>query len=275
MPLRLKRNSESDKEMTFWDHFDALRWHLIRSIIVICVIAIAAFVRIDLIFDGILLAPKNPSFITFRWMCRLSELTGISDICVQNFDFRIINTSMAGQFMAHIWTSLIAGLVVGFPYLMWELWRFIKPALYEKERRSARGFVAITSFLFLTGIAFGYFILTPVSVNFLGTYMVSDQVSNFISLQSYLSMVTITTLITGVVFELPVVVYFLSRIGILTPRFMRKYRKHAIVLVFIVAAIITPSTDMVTQTLVALPLLLLYEVSIFVASVQEKKGKTV
>ena len=271
MPLRLNRNRESEKEMTFWDHFEALRWHLIRSLLVIGVFAVAAFIRNDLIFDGVLLAPKNPTFITFQWMCRLGELTGIPDICVQDFDFKIINTSMSGQFMAHIWISLITGLIIGFPYLMWELWRFIRPALYEKERRSARGFVAITSFLFLTGIAFGYFILTPVSVNFLGTYMVSDQVSNYINLQSYVSMVTVTTLITGVVFELPVVVFFLSKIGLLTPGFMRKYRKHAIVLVFIAAAIITPSTDMVTQTLVALPLLLLYEVSIFVSAVQAKK----
>jgi sec-independent protein translocase protein TatC len=271
MPLRLNRNQEPAKEMTFFDHFEALRWHLVRSIIVILLFAIAAFIRKDLIFDEILLAPKNPSFITFQWLCQLGELTGIPDICVQDFNFKIINTEMTGQFMAHIWISLIAGLILGSPYLIWEIWRFIKPALYDKEKRSARGFVAITTFLFLTGIAFGYFILTPVSVNFLGTYMISNQVDNYINLQSYVSIVTVTTLITGVVFELPVVVYFLSRIGILTPQFMRKYRRHAIVLVFIAAAIITPSTDMVTQMLVALPLLLLYEISIWVSAVQFKQ----
>ena len=183
-----------------------------------------------------------------------------------------------GQLAVAVWVSgtaaialyapvlLLAGLVTGFPYVVWELWRFIKPALHEKERRYANGIVFYTSFLFITGVLFGYYIITPMTVNFLGNYQVSTEVQNMISLDSFISTVTTMTLITGIVFELPIVVYFLSKVGILSPKFMRDYRKHAIVVILILSAVITPTSDATTLIMVAIPLYILYEVSIFVSA---------
>ncbi len=253
--------------MSFLGHLEALRWHLVRSVMVIMVLAVVLFCFKEFLFDGILLAPKRPDFFTYRAMCWMTHKFHLGDdLCITKIDFTLISTDISAQFTTHMWVAFVGGLVVAFPYVVWELWRFIKPALHEKEQRYAKGIVFYTSFLFITGVLFGYYIITPMSVNFLGTYQVSEQVKNTITLDSFISIVTTMTLITGIVFELPIVVYFLTKIGILTPKFMRTYRRHAIVLILLAAAIITPTSDATTLTLVFIPLYILYEISIFVSA---------
>ena len=253
--------------MSFLGHLEALRWHLVRSVGVVMVLAVTLFWFKEFLFDTVLLAPKNPDFITYRALCFLAHKLHLSDdLCVHEINFILISTNISAQFTTHMWAAFIGGVVVGFPYVVFELWRFIKPALHENEQRYAKGIVFYTSFLFLTGVLFGYYVITPMSVNFLGTYQVSEAVKNNITLDSFISIVTTMTVITGVVFEMPIVVYFLSKIGILTPKFMRTYRKHAIVAILILAAIITPTSDVTTLTLVFIPLYFLYEVSIFVSA---------
>lgn len=255
----------SSSEMNFLDHLEALRWHVVRSAIAIVVLAIVAFMNKELIFDGIILAPKNTDFLTYRVLCSLSQKYGL-DMCMDKVDFQVVSLNISGQFTTHMWIAFVAGFVVGFPYLIWELWRFIKPALSEREIKYSRGIVFFTSLLFMTGLSFGYFIITPLSINFLGNYKVSSEVANAISLDSYINTVTVLSMSTGIVFELPMVVYFLSKLGVLTPDFMRKYRKHSMVVNLIIAALITPSPDITSQLLVAVPLFFLYEISIYVSA---------
>lgn len=272
--MPLNDRNKSNGEMSFLDHLEALRWHLMRAAIAIVVLALAWFFMKELLFDGILLAPKNPNFPTYRILCHLSEQLGMGeDLCVKVIPFSLIATDISSQFTTHMWLSFVAGLVTGFPYIVWELWRFVKPALHQKERRYARGIVFYTSFLFLTGIAFGYYIITPMTVNFLGSYQVSAEVQNMISLDSFISTVSTMTLITGIVFELPIVVYFLTKIGMLTPGFMREYRRHAVVVILILAAVITPTSDATTLLMVAIPLYILYEISIFVSAYVNRNKK--
>jgi sec-independent protein translocase protein TatC len=256
----------SQGEMPFLSHLEALRWHLVRSVAVVMTLALVLFFFKEFLFDGVLLAPKDPHFLTYRLLCKLGTKLNMDDLCVQTIPFTLISTDISAQFTTHMWVAFIAGLVVGFPYVVWEVWRFIKPALHAKERRYARGIVFYTSFLFLTGVLFGYYVITPMTVNFLGSYQVSEQVHNTITLDSFISTVTTMTLITGIVFELPIVVYFMTQIGFLTPTFMRTYRRHAVVVILIVAAVITPTSDATTLIMVALPLYVLYEISIFVSA---------
>lgn len=259
--------------MSFLGHLEALRWHLVRAVSVVMVLAITFFFFKEFLFDGILLAPKNPSFPTYRVLCWISESLNMGDdLCITEIPFILISTNLSAQFTTHMWVAFISGVVVGFPYVVWELWRFVKPALHKKEQQYAKGIVFYTSFLFITGILFGYYVITPMTVNFLGSYQVSVEVKNTISLDSFISTVTTMTLISGLIFELPILVYFLTKIGILTPTFMRTYRRHAVVLILIIAAIITPTSDATTLILVALPLYILYEISIFV-SAYVLKGK--
>lgn len=177
---------------------------------------------------------------------------------------------MAGQFSAHIWTSIWAGVILAFPYIIYELWRFISPGLYENERSVARGFIIIASLLFFMGVAFGYYLIAPLSVNFLGTYTVSKEVANQIDLSSYIAVVRSSVISCGLVFELPIIIYFLAKLGLITPEFMRKYRRHAVILVLLLAAIITPP-DVASQIIVAIPIMILYEVSIFISAYVIKK----
>jgi len=260
-----KKRGEGEGEMTFLQHLEELRWHLIRAFIAVVAGAIVAFVFKDIIFDHIILAPNNPDFITNRLLCKLSEIVDVPALCINQNPIELISIKMAGQFTTHINISLVAGLIIAFPYVFWEFWSFFKPALYEKEARYARGAVFSASLLFLLGILFGFFVITPLSINFLGSYRVSELVHNQINIASYIGSVTSVALAAGVTFELPIVAYFLTRIGVITPEFMRKYRKHSIVVILILAAIITPP-DVFSQILVSLPLLLLYEVSIFIAA---------
>jgi len=259
------KNSNPDGEMTFLQHLEELRWHIIRSLVAIVIGAIVAFMFKDIIFDHIILAPNNPDFITNRLLCRLADMVNVPLLCINQNPVELISIKLTGQFTTHITISLVAGLILAFPYVFREFWSFFRPALYEKERKYARGAVTMASLLFLAGIIFGYFIIAPISINFLGTYRVSDLVTNQINITSYIGSVTSVALASGITFELPIVVFFLARIGVLTPEFMRKYRRHAIVVVLVVAAVITPP-DVFSLILVSIPLLILYEVSIFLAA---------
>jgi sec-independent protein translocase protein TatC len=271
--MALFGNSNSEKkDMSFLDHIEVLRWHLVRSAIVVVILAVVLFCYNNIVFDMIIFGPKQPDFISYRVLCKLGHLLHVGDaMCIGQAHYELINLELAGQFTTHIWISLVGGIVLAVPYLVWELWRFIKPALKLKEKTAARGFVFYASFLFITGILFSYFVIVPMAVSFLGSYQMSTLVENRISMDSYISLVTTLTLAMGLVFELPIVVYFLTKIGLLGPTFMKKYRKHAIVVILIVAAFITPSPDITSQLLVAFPLFALYEVSIIVAKRAERQ----
>jgi len=251
-------------EMSFLEHLEVMRWHLLRAFAAIIVMALVAFVFKEIVFDKIILAPKEPPFPTNRWLCQLGELLGLKRICINQDPFDLQTVRMAEQFSMHIIVSLVAGIVVAFPYIFWEFWRFIVPALYEKEKRTASGAVFYTSLLFLLGVGFGYFIIAPLSVNFLGNYKVSESVISAPTLRSYVQTVTSVVLAAGIVFQLPILVYFLSRIGLVTPGFLKKYRRHSLVLIVTLSAIITPP-DIFSQVLVALPLMILYEIGISIS----------
>lgn len=252
------------KEMTFLEHLEELRWHIIRSLLGIIIFAILSFIFYSIIFDKILFAPRNPWFFTNRLLCEFGEQLGISALCINNKPLELININMAGQFSTHITVSCIAGIIIAFPYVFWEFWRFIEPALNVNEKKYSRGAVFFSSALFLLGILFGYFIISPLSVEFLGTYNVSSDVSNQINLGSYISLVTSVVLASGAIFELPVLMFFLSKTGIVTPDILKKHRRHAFILVLALSAIITPP-DIFSQVLVALPLTVLYEVGIAIS----------
>lgn len=257
-------------EMSFLQHLEELRWHIIKSIVAIIVLAIVAFIFKDFIFDGILIAPKSPDFITNRAFAAFAEQMNTPSLRINDKPFELISISMSGQFSTHIWISIISGLILAFPYIVFEFWRFLSPALYEKERKNAKYAVFAISALFFTGVLFGYYLIVPLSIHFLGSYQISEAVKNTINLTSYFSTIASVTLASGLVFELPVVIFFLSKIGIVSPQFLRKYRKHAIVIILILAAIITPP-DIFSQILVTIPLVILYEVSIFISQAIYKK----
>ncbi len=271
MPPR-EDDQTQELEMTFWEHLEALRWHLVRSIVVVVVLGVAAFLNKEIIFNYIILAPKSSDFITNRLLCELgrwaaAHLSFISPeaLCVENFNLTLINIKMAGQFLTHLYISVFAGIIVAVPYILWEVWRFIKPALYKHEQQHASGAVFWSSFLFLVGVLFSYFLIVPLAIMFLGTYNVSASVENQIALNSYISTVVSLTFAVGLVFELPIFVFFLTKVGVITPAFMRRSRKAMIVVVLIVSAIITPA-DVFSQILVAIPLLGLYEISIIIST---------
>jgi len=265
-----------EKEMSFFDHIDALRGHLFRSALAIIVFAVTAFVNKHILFDVIIFGPTHIDFWTYRMFCKLSLLiAGNEDYCIKDMGFTLKNITMSGQFTQHIFVAFIAGIVLAFPYIIFEVWRFIKPALNSNEKKYAKGIVFFVSILFFIGVLFGYFLLSPLSINFLGSYRVSDAVSNEVNIESYISFISTLTLATGLVFELPMLVYFLSKIGIIGSQWMKKNRKYAIVIILLVAGILTPSPDMASQIMMFIPLYSLYEISIFVAkSVERGKAKS-
>lgn len=265
-----KKGTNLESEMSFFDHLDALRMHLIRSAIAIIVITGFVFAYYDWIFDTIIMGPSKPNFWTYRTMCDLGNSIG-RNFCFSEFKINLINTEMAGQFTLQINSSLMIGLTLGVPYLLWEVWRFIKPALHEKERKAASGFVIYTSILFFIGVLFGYYVITPMSLHFLATYTVSTRIQNLFDIDSYISSVATLTIASGLVFELPILIYVLATLGIMTPKFMRESRRYAIVIILIIAAVVTPTPDMLTMTIVSIPLFLLYEASIFVAAAVERR----
>jgi sec-independent protein translocase protein TatC len=267
-----EKGKNLEAEMSFFDHLDVLRKHLIRSSIAILAFTTVAFIYYDFIFDKIIMGPKNPQFWTYRMMCALGERFDLGpDFCITKIPFNIINTEMAGQFTLQMNSSLMIGVVLGFPYLLFEIWRFVKPALHERERKSASGFTFYATLLFLIGILFGYYIIAPLSISFLAGYTVSSIINNQITIDSYLSTVATLTLGSGIIFELPIVIFILSKLGIMTPKFMRSSRRYATVIILIIAAIVTPTPDLLTMLTVSFPLFLLYEVSIYISARVEKK----
>ena len=260
-----KNNSQQkEKVMSFWDHLEELRGHIFRSLLAVVILAIFAFLNRHIIFDTIILAPSSSNFITFRMLCKFGHWLSIDSLCIPNMHLKIISLKMSAQFLTHIYISAVAGFILAFPYVLWEIWRFVQPAMHTNERKYSRGGLLISTLLFLTGIIFSYFTIVPLMVNFLGNYSVSQDVMNQISLSSYISSVVSVTFAVGIVFELPILVYFLTKIGIVTPDFLTKNRKYMIVILLIVSAIITPP-DMFSQVLVFVPLWALYELSILVS----------
>ncbi|HWK56638.1 MAG TPA: twin-arginine translocase subunit TatC [Parapedobacter sp.] len=260
-----------EAEMSFFDHLEVLRWHLIRSAIAVIVFMVVAFSFYDFIFDDVIMGPKDANFWTYRVMCRIADWLNTPDFCVTEVPGTIINTQMAGQFILQINSSLIIAVMLGFPYLLYEVWLFIKPALTDIERKSASGFVFYASLLFVLGVLFGYFVVVPLAMNFLANYSISGDIANTITVQNYLSFVATLTLGCGIIFELPIVIFILSKLGIMTPQFMRKSRQYAVVVILIIAAIITPTPDIITMLTVSFPMFILYELSIVVASRVHKK----
>jgi len=257
---------EEKKEMTFWEHLDELRGTLWRILIAILITAIVAFIFKDVLFDDIILAPKSKNFITYRLFCQLGNWLSLPSLCIDPSQFQLINISLAGQFTSHMNISLVAGLIIALPYVLWELWRFVKPGLNEQEIRSSRGAVSVITFLFIMGVLFSYFLVAPMMINFLGGYVVSSAVSNQIALTSYVSSITLMTLLMGLLFELPVLILFLTKIGIITPKHLKKYRKHTLIGILILAGVITPSPDIFSQVIVAVPLYALFELSLAISS---------
>ena len=265
-------NQDAKTNLTFLEHLEILRKHIIRSLISVIVFALLAFFFKEIIFDYIILAPKSPEFITNKLLCILGTKYNISNLCLNSEYFEIINIKMSGQFAIHIQISMYAGVIISSPYIFFELWRFIKPALYENEKRKVGKAVFYSSLLFFLGVLFGYYILAPISVSFFGSYTVSKQVVNQINLESYISIVNSVTLASGIIFELPILIYLLSKLGMITPEFLRKNRKYAIVIILIVAAIITPP-DVFSQILVSIPLIVLYEIGIVISKRVTRKNK--
>ena len=258
--------------MSFLDHLEELRWLLVRSTIAVLVLASLSFFISDFIFEKILFGPKDPNFITYRFFCSVSQYFELEDleICEAKMPFIIQNTSMGGQVSFLIWTCITAGFIIGFPYILWEFWKFISPALYAKEKKYAGAFVIVSSLLFFLGVLFGYFIITPLSVYFFGSFNASPEIVNEFNLESYTSMIKTSTIACGLLFELPIIIYFLTKMGLVSAGFLRKYRKYALVIVLIVAAIITPP-DVISQIIVTIPIMALYEISILISAVVGKK----
>ena len=267
-----KKKDEPKAEMSFLDHLEALRWHFLKSISAIIIGGTVAYIYSDFVWNSILLAPKSPDFWTSRMLIKLSDFLGIKSAGLNQHPLQLINFDLSGQFMVDVWTAIIAGFIIAFPYVVYQFWSFIRPALYENERRHASGAVVVMSGLFLIGVLFGYYLIVPFSLDWLGSYSISTEVINQINILSYISSVTSIVIAGGVSFELPVVVYFLSKVGLLTPKFLRKYRRHSYVILLIIAAIITPP-DVLSQTIVSIPLIILYEVSIFISARVDKANK--
>jgi len=252
-------------DMAFWDHVDILRHYLIKAVLSIFILALLAFFYKDFLFNSIILAPSQPSFITYKVLCKLALLLNIPELCVTYIPLQLINIELGGQFRYHMLISFIAGIILAFPYIIFLFWSFIKPALKDNERKYSKGIVFYISVLFLIGVLFGFYVIAPLTINFLASYELSALIKNDITISSYISTITSLSLSMGLVFELPVLIFFLTKIGIITPQLLRKKRKYAVIIIFIVAGFITPSTDMFSQVLVSLPLYMLYELSFYIS----------
>lgn len=263
----------ADKDMSFLDHLEELRWHIVRAIGAIFVCGIVIFVMGETVFKNIIFGPKEEWFLSYRALCGLSNLVGLGDnLCFTPNQFTVIAVGFAETFVTHIKVAFIGGFVVAFPYVFYQIWSFVRPGLYEEEQKAARGTVFICSTLFIIGVLFGYFIISPFAVNFLSSYTLGGVVSNSPTLSSYVSYMTMFTVPAGIAFELPVVIYFLSKVGLITPDFLRTYRRHSIVVILILAAIITPP-DVVTQCLIGIPIYFLYEASIIISARVQKQAE--
>ncbi len=262
-----RRNRDTAAEMSFIDHLEELRWHIIRAVIAVLIGAIAVFVFVREIVDKILLAPAHDNFVTYKWLCKAGHFFGLGNtLCMSGTKVSFISTAMTGQFISSFTIAFIGGFVVAFPYVFWEFWRFIRPALTHKELKKTGGVIFWVSFLFFLGVAFGYYVLTPFMVNFYFSYSLSPLIEIKPTFSDYVENLVYTTVGIGILFQMPLLVALLTRIGIITARFLKKYRRHAFVVILIAAAIITPSTDPFSLTLVTIPLYALYEASIIIAT---------
>ena len=263
--------AEKEKEMSFLGHLEELRWHLVRSASVVLIFGIFLFIFQKEVYENFLLAHRKSDFITYQLFCDFFNLFGLdSSFCRVSFKDNLISLKPTQQLMNSIWSSFILGIILSFPYLLWELWRFISPGLTLKEVRNSKGFIFAASLLFFLGIAFSFYIIAPISIHFLYNYQITDLIQNNFTMDSHIGLVTNMLLGVSILFELPVLVFFLTKIGLITPAFLKKYRKHALVVVLIVAAIITPP-DVASQIIVTIPIVILYEVSIKVSKIVIKK----
>lgn len=261
------------KEMSFLDHLEALRWMLIKCTVAVIIAGSIAFMFSSFIFDTVLFASLNPDFVTYEWLCETSKkLSFDEELCVSEIKMNIINREMSGQFSVHIWTSFTAGIILAFPLILWFFWNFISPALYRNEKKYAVGFMLSTSILFMLGVLFGYFVVVPMSVNFLANYYVSSLIKNEIDITSIISLVRSACIASGLLFLLPIIIYFLTKLGLVTPQFLRKYRKYTLIIILLLAAIITPP-DVISQIIVTIPIMILYELSIFISSFVHKRNQ--
>ena len=261
--------------MSFLDHLEVLRWHLIRCVVAILIGTIGAFVSKEFVFGTLIDGPKEPSFITYQLFCDLSKKLGLDEsLCVGEMPFELITTKMADMFSIHIWTSITLGFILAFPYVLWELWRFISPGLRSSEKKYSKGFIFIGSLLFFLGVLFGYYLITPLSINFLGGYSLGANTTVVAkpSYSSYIALIRSIVISSGVIFELPIIIFFLTKVGLVTPEFLKKNRKVALVIVLIVSAIITPP-DVASQIIVTIPVIILYEVSIIISRRIVKKSE--
>ena len=262
--------SPEAEQMSFLDHLEELRWHIIRAVSSILIFGVAAFLMKDFVWGILILGPTKAEFWTFQLFCKISTAVGSEAFCFDEMPFIIQSRKMTGQFSMHIVSSAVIGLIAAFPYVFWEIWRFVSPGLYENERKLSRGAVFFVSLLFMIGVLFGYYVVTPISVNFLGNYQVDPTILNEFDITSYVSILVTLVLACGLLFQLPIVVYFLSKAGVISPASLVQYRRHAIVVILIVAAFITPP-DPITQLLVTLPLILLYQASIYISRVVTRR----
>jgi len=266
-----KKITKPHNEMSFLDHLEELRWHLIRSTLAVVIVGTVAFTMSGFIFDSIIFTLTKMDFPTYRFFCKVATFLGFdSAFCADELPFTIQNRTMGGQFSADIWTSIWAGFIISFPYVLYEIWKFISPGLYEKERKNSRGFILIASLLFFIGVLFGYYVVAPLSIHFLGTYRVSEMVLNEIDIGSYISALRTSVIACGILFELPIIIYFLTKVGLITPEIMKKYRKIALVIVLILSAVITPP-DVTSQIIVAIPVVILYQISIYISKMVLKR----
>lgn len=265
-----KDEEEEESSMSFLDHLEQLRWHLLRSIVAVFVFTVAAFLAKSFVFGTVILGPSKPDFITYTTLCRVADALSIPALCIEELPFIIQSRQMTGQFSMHMTSSLVIGLIIAFPYLFWEIWRFISPGLHENERNSARGAVFFVSVLFFLGAGFGYFILAPLSINFLSNYQVDPSILNEFDITSYISTLSMLVIASAIMFQLPVIIYFLSMSGLVSSTWLRSYRRHAVVVILVVSALITPP-DIISQLLISMPILVLYEVGIKIAVRLEKK----
>ncbi|MFQ3212708.1 MAG: sec-independent protein translocase protein TatC [Marivirga sp.] len=265
---------QPQSEMSFLEHLEAFRWHLVRSFAAIIVFSIIAFVSKEFVFGTLILGPSRPDFWFYQMACKFGQdIANSTAFCIDQLPFVIQSRKMTGQFSMHITVSLVLGIIVAFPYFFWEMWRFISPALYDNERNNSRGATFFVSLLFATGVLFGYYIVSPISINFLANYQVDPSVLNEFDITSYVGTITMLVLACGLMFQLPMIILFMSKAGIVSPALLKNYRRHAIVGILVVGALITPP-DPISQILIALPLVVLYEISIGVsASVIKRKLK--
>ncbi|SDC62152.1 twin-arginine translocase subunit TatC [Niabella drilacis] len=267
----LKKRSGGEDEMSFIDHLEVLRWHLIRSVLAVVVCAILVFMFSNFFVEDIIFGPTRGDFISVKWLCKIGQTVGIGDGLCFKTEPKFQETTMTGQFIASFTVAFVGGFILAFPYIFWEIWRFVKPALSDKEVKGTRGIILWVSILFFLGVAFGYFILTPLMVNFYFNYKLSEQIQIIPTFSDYLENVIYTTVGIGVLFQLPLLVLLLAKAGILTGTVLKKYRRHAFVVILIAAAIITPTTDPFSLAVVTAPLYILFEISVALASKIERK----